>query len=169
MELEINETNFDQYFFDIRQNNIQRGQVIAVYTAIAEFVDGPEKKQMIALLSETDKVIPATHIMRKLLFASELDSYKIPQQILEDLLSGMSVDEVAAKPYKYTLEMYFYTKPEYVPKNDRHWSIISVMNLDEFLDRKDGITTRLLSTEESAKITEKMGEFTPELLPETEF
>jgi hypothetical protein len=150
-ELEINEQNFNDYFKDVRIHQPEKGDVIAQYTASAEFIDGNEKRQIISLLTSTENKMEATaQVMRKLLHASELDSYKIPRQMAEDLLSGMSFDEVSSKPYKYTLEMFFYAKPENIPKEDPHWSMISVLNLGEFLDKKEKqIQSRILSKEES--------------------
>lgn len=150
-ELEINEENFNQYFKDVRTSTPEKGDVIAQYSAAAEFIDGPEKKQIISLLTSTENKMEATaQVMRKLLFASELDSYRIPRQMAQDLISGMSVDEVALKTYKFTLEMFFYAKPENVPKDDPHWSTISVLNLGEFLDKKESeIQAKILSKEES--------------------
>lgn len=75
-------------------------------------------------------------VMRKLLFASEIDSYKVPRQMAEDLLSGMTEEEVNKKPYKYKLEMFFYSKPEHIPKDDPHWSSISILNLDQFIEKE---------------------------------
>jgi hypothetical protein len=166
-ELEINESNFNQYFKDVRRGKFEKGDVIAQYSASAEFVDGGEKRQIISLLRDTEGKMEATaQVMRKLLFASEIDAYKVPRQIAEDLLSGMSVEDCAKKPYKYTLEMFFYTKPENVPKNDPHWSIISVVDLEniktkEFSDEeneivnkkmKQSIQSRLLSDEENKEL-----------------
>jgi hypothetical protein len=137
-ETEINETNFHEYFKDLRSPP-EKGDVIAQYTAIADFIDGDEKRQIISLLTSTENKMEATaQVMRKLLFASELDAYKIPRQMAEDILSGMSEDECASKPYRYTLEMFFYAKPESVPRDDPHWSVISVLNLEEFLGKKEG-------------------------------
>jgi hypothetical protein len=97
--------------------------------------------------------------MRRLLFASELDSYRVPRQMAEDILSGLSVDDVVAKPYKYTLEMFFYTKPENMPKDDPHWSSISVLNLDEFFDKKNTqVQSKILSPEESKKLNSELTE-----------
>lgn len=153
-ELEINEANFSEYFRDVRISSPNKGDIIAQYAASAEFVDGNEKRQIISLLTSTENKMEATaQVMRKLLYASEIDSYKIPRQMAEDLLSGMSFEEVATKPYKYVLEMFFYTQPEYVPKDDPHWSTISVLNLGEFLDKKDAqIQTKILSSEESKSL-----------------
>ena len=128
-ELEIDENNFAEYFKDVRVGAMGPGEVIAQYRAAAELVDGNEKRQIISLLKNTENKMEATaQVMRKLLFASELDAYRIPRMMAEDMLSGMSEDEVAEKPYKYTLEMFFYAKPEHIPKEDPHWSSISVLN-----------------------------------------
>jgi len=149
---EIDDKNFDQYFRDVRTSQMSRDDIIAQYTAVAELVDGLEKRQLISLLRDTEDKMEATaQVMRRLLFASELDSYRVPRMMAEDLLSGMSEDEVSFKPYKYTLEMFFYAKAEHVPKDDPHWSVISVLNSGEFFDRKDGleISSRMVEQEVS--------------------
>lgn len=149
-EIEITDKNFGEYFKDLRKSNPEKGDVIALYSATAEFIEGNEKRQIISLLTSTQNKMEATaQVMRKLLFASELDAYRVPRMMAEDLLSGLSVDDVAKKPYKYTLEMFFYAKPENVPKDDPHWSIISVLNLEQFLDTNESIKTRILTKEET--------------------
>lgn len=151
-EIEITSENFSKYFRDVRRNKPDREEVIAKYSAVAEFIDGGEKRQIISLLLDTEDKMEATvQIMRKLLFASEVDAYQIPRKMADDLLSGMSVEEVAKKPYKYTLEMFFYAKPENIPKDDPHWCCISVLNLDDF-------KTKEFSYEENKKINQKMKE-----------
>jgi hypothetical protein len=170
-EEEITSENFHQYFKDVRTNKIERDEVIAKYSAVAEFVDGGEKRQIISLLTDTENKMEATiQIMRKLLLASELDAYKIPRNIADDLLSGMTSEEVAQKPYKYILEMFFYTKPENIPKDDPHWCCISVLNLDELCAKefspeqnkainqkmKECIKSNLLSDEENAKLNKEI-------------
>lgn len=140
MEEVIDEHNFSEYFKDVRTNSMSKGDIIAQYTAAAELVDGLEKRQLISLLKNTEDKMEATaQVMRKLLFASELDSYRVPRMMAEDMLSGMSDDEVSSKPYKYKLEMFFYARPENVPKEDPHWSIISVLNADQHFAENDGI------------------------------
>lgn len=165
-ELVINEENFNQYFKDLRQSVPEKGDIIAKYSASAEFVDGNEKRQIISLLLDTENKMEATaQVMRKLLFASEIDAYKVPRMMADDLLSGMSEEECASKPYKYVLEMFFYAKPENVPKEDPHWSVISVLNLQDFLDKtkEDDIQSRILSKEESQEEIKKIeNEHNPE-------
>lgn len=131
--LEITEENFNDYFFDVRQHSPQKGQVIACFSATAYFEEGPEKRQMIQLVKDTKKAAAAGQVMRKLLFASEPDCWRVPREIAMDLLSGMNETEVEKKGYKYTVQMYYYTKPHYIPDNDPHWTAISLLNLDEFL------------------------------------
>lgn len=157
-EIEINDDNFSQYFKDVRNSAPERGEVMAQFSASAEFVDGNEKRQIISLLASTENKMEATaQVMRKLLFASELDSYRVPRMMADDMLSGMSEDEVAGKPYKYTMEMFFYTKPENIPKDDPHWSSISLLNLEEFAAKKESaIEAKILSEEESKKLNIEM-------------
>ena len=165
-EIEINEINFSEYFKDVRNSTPARGDVIAQYTASAEFVEGNEKRQVISLLNSTENKMEATaQVMRKLLFASELDAYRVPRIMAEDMISGMTEDEAALKPYKYTLEMFFYAKHENVPKDDPHWSVISVLNLEEFLGKKEGeIQMKILSDEEAGKLNLELKEHETEVV-----
>lgn len=129
-ELVIDDSNFDQYFFDVRKHKPMPGQVMACYTAMAELVKSNEKQQIIDLLKNTDKMEAALQVMRKLFFVSEEDSYKILLEMSEDLLDLIEED-VLDKPYKYKMEMFFYTNKEYVPKNDSHWSFVSLININD--------------------------------------
>jgi len=139
-ELVIDESNFDEYFRDARQSKPNKEEVIACYASVAFFRDGPEKRNVIDLLLNTDKMEATSQVMRKLLYASELDAFRIPRIMAEDLAHGMTRDKVAFKEYKFKVEIYYYTKMEYVPKDDPHWTVISLINLDEFTDTQDGLT-----------------------------
>jgi len=148
-EIVITEENFSNYFRDVRVSAPERGEVIAQYSACAELVDGNEKRQIISLLTSTENKMEATaQVMRKLLHASEIDAYRVPRMMADDMLAGMGEDEVAAKPYKYTLEMFFYSKPENVPKDDPHWSCISVLNIDDFAGIKNEVEAKIVAPEE---------------------
>lgn len=133
-ELVIDESNFDQYFRDCRRSKPERGDIMARYSAVAEFIDGHMKRDIIDLLMNRDKALSATQVMRKLGGATEREAVRVCKEIAEDLASGMSCDEVEKKVYKYNFELFYYTKKEYMPMNDPHWSTISLENLDEFLD-----------------------------------
>jgi len=155
-ELVITEENFSKYFRDVRSSKPERGEIIAQYSASAEFVDGNEKRQIISLLTSTENKMEATaQVMRRLLHASELDAYRVPRVMAEDLLLGMGEEEVAAKPYKYTLEMFFYTKPEFVPKDDPHWISISVLNLEDFVGKTvNHVESKIVLAEEEISSAE---------------
>lgn len=142
-ELEITEENFDQYFFDVRKHPIpQPGHQLVSYTAIAELREGPEKKQIIALLRNTEKAHAITQVTRKLLHASELDAIRLPLAIANDLSRGLSEKKVEKKPYKYTVEFFYYADPENVPKNDPHWNVIPLLYVNDKVDTKDGVTIK---------------------------
>lgn len=130
-ELIIDEINFSQYFRDCRISRPERGDVIAKYNAIAELSNGQLKMDLVDLLHK-NKVNAAIQVMRKLGCSSEKDAVKVCKQLCGDLIDGR---DVFKKDYEFVLEMFYYTKKEYVPQDDVHWSIISIKNLDEFLDK----------------------------------
>ena len=134
-EVEITEHNFEEYFFDVRQYDPKRGQILARYMAKAEFVNGHMKRNVIDLLkTHKNAGNTAPQVMRKLGLALEEDSIKICREMAEDLMNGMSDNEVAEKSYPFTLECFFYAEKENVPVDDPHWDIVSIKNLDKFLE-----------------------------------
>lgn len=133
-ELIIDETNFNQYFFDVKRNKPQKGQVLAKYTATAELVDGDLKKDIIKLIKGENKVLAAVKVLEKLGCTSEPEAVRVCKLIAEDMLSGMSDRMVLKKAYKYRFEAFYYAKQEHVPIEDPHWTIISIANLNEFID-----------------------------------
>lgn len=128
-DVEINSSNFGKYFFDVRRHRAQPGQVLAKFTAVAVLQDGPEKRDLIKVLKK-DKATAAASVMKKIYCAREPDNYRICREICEDLLSGMSEEEVSKKDHEYTLEALYYTKKEHVPKNDPHWETIQSLTYD---------------------------------------
>jgi len=127
-ELVINESNFDQYFHDVRKFGPKAGQVMAKFRAVAYFVDGPHKHDVIRLL-KMDKAKQASMVMQKIHHAREPDCYRVCREICEDLLSGMSEDEVAKKEHEYVLEAFYYAQKEHVP-DDPHWETIQLLEFD---------------------------------------
>jgi hypothetical protein len=102
---------------------------LAKFAAVALFGNGPEKRHLIEVL-KSGKAEAAAMVMRKFHCAKEPDCYRVCQEICEDLISGMSEDEVAEKDYQFILEVFYYTKREYVPKNDPHWETINVLKFN---------------------------------------
>jgi len=149
-ELVIDEKNFAQYFRDCRISRPDRGDVIARYSAVAEFIDGQMKRDIIDLLHNRDKAFAATQVMRKLGCATQADSVRICKEVCQDLAAGMSLKEVEQKVYTYNIEVFYYTKKEYIPIDDPHWTVIGINNLDEFLDKANQrlkITSKIIEKE----------------------
>ena len=128
-DLIIDSTNFHSYFFDARRYKPEPGQILAKFSAVALFGEGPEKWDLIKVL-KTDKAPAAAMVMRKCHCAREPDCYRVCREMCQDLMRGMSDDEVAKKDYQFVLEAFYYTKREYVPKNDKHWETIQLMEYD---------------------------------------
>ena len=128
-DVKIDSSNFSEYFFDTRTHRPQPGQIMAKFAAVAEFGPGREKRDIIKLL-KLDKAHAASQVMKKIHSAKEPDCYRVPRQMAEDLLSGMSEEEVENKLYEFVLELFFYTKREHVPVNDPHWETIQLIQYD---------------------------------------
>ncbi len=128
--MQVTKDNFHEHFFDVRQHRPKKGQIMAKYAAVAEFVSGREKRDIIHLL-KMDKAHQAAQVMRKIHLAKEPDCYRVLRQMCEDLLNGLSEDEVDQKPYSFVLEAYFYTTRECVPEDDPHWETIRLLEYDE--------------------------------------
>lgn len=134
--LVIDETNFDQYFFDAKKHTPKKGQVMARYTATAYLEDGNLKRDLISLLSKSNKAEAASRVMKVLGGATAKDSYRVPKEMAIDLAMGMSEDEVAKKPYKYTFETVYWAAKGVVPENDPHWYTIPVLTWGKEFDEK---------------------------------
>jgi|APGre2960657404_1045060.scaffolds.fasta_scaffold00005_11 hypothetical protein len=152
-EILIDKNNFEEYFFDVRRFKPKRGQTMARYMATAEFIDGMMKKNIIDLLHK-DKAEAAVSVMRKLGCATEGDSIKVVRAVCDDLVSGMSIDDVEKKVYRYTLEAFYYTQKEHIPTDDPHWSPVNVRNMDDFMDaanRKCKMTAKIVDNLDGEK------------------
>lgn len=128
-ELVIDQNNFNDYFFDVRKFGPKQGQILAKFSAVAIFGDGPEKRDLIKVLKR-DKAEAAAMVMKKIHCCREPDCYKICREICEDLISGMSEDDVAKKEHEFIIEAFYYANREYVPKNDAHWETIDLIKYD---------------------------------------
>jgi hypothetical protein len=102
---------------------------MAKFSAVALLGDGPQKRDLIKIL-KTDKAKAAAQVMQKIHCAREPDCYRVCREMCEDMLSGMTDDEISKKDYEFVLEACYYTKREYVPQNDPHWETIDVIKYD---------------------------------------
>jgi hypothetical protein len=128
-EIIIDETNFHEYFRDTSTNRPEAGDVMVFYKSFAELQTGDLKSQMIDSLYE-DKIgaQKAIQIFVKLGKASHQEALKVVKEMCADLHGGMTKDQVLEKPYKFYLQLSFYTKKEYVPVDNPHWELIPIKN-----------------------------------------
>lgn len=129
-ELLIDETNFDEHFFDVRKHGPKAGQVLAKFRAVAKLIEGEEKKDIIKLLA-CGKVQQAVMVVNKIHCAVIQDSYKVCREICEDLIETKDPEFVNKKPYSFVLESLYYTKKENVPTGDPHWETIPTLSYDD--------------------------------------
>jgi len=127
-ELVIDDSNFEDHFFDVRKHGPKAGQVLAKFKAVAMFGDGPHKHDIIRLL-KIDKAQQASMVMQKIHHAKEPDCYRLCREMCDDLITGMSDEEVGRKEYEYILEAFYYTQKECVP-DDPHWETIQLLEFD---------------------------------------
>ena len=126
-ELVIDESNFHEYFSDVKKVGPKPGQIMARFMAKATLVAGDEKNYLIdVLLTNPMGAEMGMQIARSAFAAQELEAIKLLKAMATDLAEGKSRQEVLDKPYGYTLEKFYWTKEEYVPKNDPHWRVIKV-------------------------------------------
>lgn len=113
-------------FIEAENHKPVPGEILACYRAKADLIDGQLKRDLLKVIKMKDKAIAASAVMRKLANATELDSYRIPREMAEDILSGMSDIQILGKDYKFTFEKYYYTTPEHFPKDNPHWTSIAL-------------------------------------------
>jgi len=123
--VEITNENFDQYFRDARTTKAEQGDVLAKFSAVADFVEGQGKKDIIYLL-KIDKAREAAQVMNRIHGAKSPWCYRVPRQIAQDLLT-MDEKDVEKKAYEMVVEFLFWTKKECVPRNDQHWETLDVI------------------------------------------
>lgn len=138
-ELIIDESNFHEYFFDVRKNAPKPGQVMAVYTAEAELIDGDLKRDIVYLLSCTSKYKQCVIMLKKIGLAEETDAVRVCREIAEDLKNGMTSREICKKSYTYKFKAFYYTEKENIPADNPHWSYMEIKNLDEHIEKTEHI------------------------------
>ncbi len=137
-DIVIDESNFDKYFRDVKKSKPQRGDVMAVYRATAELTDGNLKQQIIeSLCTEDIGAKKSIQLLMKMGQTNRREAVRLIKLICSDLFGGMPKFSVAAKAYKYGFEMFFYTKKEYIPQDSPNWDVVTLKNLEEFLDKSE--------------------------------
>lgn len=125
----IDESNFNQYFREIKNTTPEKDEILVAYRATASLIAGDLKREIISLLIENDEGANiAVNKMQKFAHASEREAIKVVKNICEDIYLGMREEQVLMKDYLFILERFFYTKKQYVPVNDPHWEVIKILH-----------------------------------------
>ena len=128
---------FQKHFRFTDRSQPEKGDIIAKFGAVAEIVEGEDKDYLIKICLQPDSAHAAAAIMQKIFCAAEWDVWGVPRQITEDLVNGMSEEAIKQKIYSYAMELFFYTKPEFMPQKDdpdaKYWSLIEIVNLSDYL------------------------------------
>lgn len=127
-ELIIDEKNFEEHFKEINKNKPTKDDIIACYRAKAYLVEGELKKDIIELIKLDKGADSATKVLNKSAYCVYEDAVNLSKEIKKDLLDGLTEEEIIKKEYPYTLEIFYYTKEENVPKNNKHWTIMKIIN-----------------------------------------
>lgn len=151
-EVIIDETNFGEYFFDVKKHAPKKGQVLAKFTAVAELVNAFPKDQIVRMLLHNPKGGDlAPKVLRNICNATEAESVNLAKRIAQDLAEGMSEDEVLNKPYEYIMELFFWTNEECVPKDCPNWTTIKMLNNMEDTVDVDGTEMKFSVTMPESK------------------
>lgn len=121
----IDEKNFDKYFRNTRNSKKQKSDIVVMFLSSAVFADGKLKEEIIYLLChEFGSINKCLGKLFKFAYASHVEGMKICKSIINDFANGMTKEDIVRKEYHFFLQMFFYTKEKYVPKNDRRWTVI---------------------------------------------
>lgn len=120
----FSEENFSKYFRNTRNKKKRHGEILALFQSSAVFQKGKLKEEIVDALSrEFGSVNKCLGKLFKFAYASHLEGIFICKAIVKDYLDGMSREEIIKKEYPFVLQMFFYTKPDYVPKDDPRWFV----------------------------------------------
>jgi len=125
----IDDSNFHKYFRNTRNSKKQKNDIVVMFYTSAVFATGKLKEEIVDLLAtEFSSVNKCLGKLFKFAYAPHVEGMKICKSIIKDYIDGMSKDDIINKEYPFVLQMFFYTKEKYIPRNDRRWLVVP----DEF-------------------------------------
>ena len=120
---------FKEHFFDARIHKPKSGQVMAKFTAMADFIDGEDslKRDVIHyLLNIENGANTARVLLEKKAGFRYGDAISVLREMAIDL-TQKNAQEVLDKPYRFVCEMFFYTEKQYIPDSP-HWEMITLID-----------------------------------------
>jgi hypothetical protein len=139
-DLVIDEENFLDYFRPVENGPPKEGEILANFKSMAELHDGEIKREIVRLLSTEDiGAKMAIQVMEKLCKADKRWATRVITQICSDIYHGMNLEDVYKRKYEFMVHMSFYTKKEYVPKDNKHWSTLELEKTIKIDDQTNNI------------------------------
>lgn len=124
-DIVIDDSNFHKYFRNTRNSKKQKNDIVVMFFTSAVFASGKLKEEVVDLLAtEFSSVNKCLGKLFKFAYAPHAEGMKICKSIIKDYIEGMSKDDIINKEYPFVLQMFFYTKEKYIPKNDRRWLVV---------------------------------------------
>jgi hypothetical protein len=126
----ITETNFNQYFRDVKKYQREEGDIIVSYRSQMVLPDCALKRDIIRLLTGTNNgAYFAVDVLHRYAAASKKSAIQVCEQMSADLLQGISAEDVASQDYQYEIVVFFYVKQEHFPsawlkEKNTAWSIV---------------------------------------------
>lgn len=127
--VKIDESNFDQYFFDTYKHGPKPGQVLACYEADAELIDSEFKRSLVTLLSEQDMTV---EVCVRMLQKQTGATYQSALSLVKELINGLlhqDKEEVLSQPHEFKISKAFYTEKECLPIDDPNWFSASLIDV----------------------------------------
>jgi len=129
VNLTVDEGDFSKFFKEAGRFPPEKGDVLAVFKACAELVDGQVKREVIRSLKEIQGGSRfAVQMLMKQCKMTYREAIKITKEICADL-QDMNDEEVLDKPYNFVYENKYFVKKEFVPTDSPHWEIVSLKNV----------------------------------------
>lgn len=125
-EVEITSENFHEFFKLASENKPQPGDCLAIFKANAEFVDGQLKEDVVTKLMESKFGCQASiQILVKHAGMQYKEALRVVKEMVKDLMET-SKEDVLKKPYKFIYETSYFTKKQYVPKDNPNWQLVGL-------------------------------------------
>lgn len=125
---EVTDDNFHLYFFDASKHEKKPDQVKVRFRQHMSLESSPLKEEIIRYLAEIEGgVINAIRMLMDHAACSKEQAIKLCHEMIAFMYNSkrnhIDISSVIKAPFRYTVDMYYYTKPEHVPKDSR-WTIV---------------------------------------------
>lgn len=125
---EVTDDTFHLYFFDVSKHERQPDQIKVRFRQHMSLDESPLKEEIVRYLTEIEGgVINAVRLLVDNAACSKEQAMKLCHEMISFIYNpkrkSIDISGVIKAPFRYTVDLYYYTKPEYVPKDSR-WTVV---------------------------------------------